>query len=241
MKVSYSIMAHPDRTDHVRDMIMQLGAVPISWDEEGPASGDHDRVWRNARRAWEMHEPDADWHVLLQDDAVLCDRFVERMREACGHAPQFGKAIVSPYLGHGRVRPSRWEALAAEADLRGAGWLRTGKLMWGVAIAVPVPLIGEMIAYGDKRPGIPDDMRVAGWAARTGREVWYTWPSLVDHRPGQSLTKHKAADRVAIRHVGSATEIDFSGPVVTDPVLNLRKGPRSGPSARRRNGRSGVS
>lgn len=234
MKLSSSIMAHPDRAGSVNDLNDALGGwVPISWDMEGAPSGDHDRVWRNARAAWLMHDPAADWHVLLQDDAVVCDDFLAGMAAALDHVPQTN-AIVSPYLGRGRHVPQKWARLAERADGEGAAWVVTQKLMWGVCIAIPTRHIADMIAFADRRPGIPDDMRVAGWVTRTAREVWYTWPSLVDHREVPSLTKHNAPDRRAIRHhSGSAMEIDWSGPQVTDGMLLRRKAARSGPTNRR--------
>lgn len=235
MKVSFSIMAHPDRAEHVHRILAAMGdvEVPIASDNEGPPSGNADRVWRNARAAWLLHEPDADWHVLLQDDAVLCRDFAAGMSEALRHVQ--GPAVVSPYLGNGRTVPTRWATLADAADARGAAWIRTSKLMWGVSIAIPTLLISDMIKHADTRAGVPDDMRVAGWAEKNGIDVWYTWPSLVDHRQVPSLTKHRAHDRYARRHhTESAMSIDWSGPVITDTMLTRRRASRSGPSARRR-------
>lgn len=238
MRVSLSVMAHPEREVAVTELLDSLGGaageIPVSWDSEGPASGNADRVWRNARAAWGMHDPDADWHVLLQDDAIVCRDFVLGMREALRYAPE-KIAVVSPYLGAGRTVSNRWDRIAARADEIGARWVRTNKVMWGVCLAVPTRAIGDMIAYADRRQGVPDDMRVAGWASTGGLEVWYPWPSMVDHRQVPSLTKHKAHDRRARRMLaGSALEIDWSGSVVTDPSLARTLNERSGPSARRR-------
>lgn len=229
MKLSASVMAHPDRAEEVTALTSALDRhVPVYWDAEGPASGNADRVWRTARSAWQLHDPDADWHVLIQDDAVPCRDFLAGLEQALNYVPP--DVVVSPYLGKGRSVPRRWETLAGLADQRGARWARTSKLMWGVCIVLPVRLIPEMIERADKRYGVPDDMRVAGWAERTGREVWYTWPSLIDHRTVPSLTKHRATDRVARRwHSGSALEIDWAGPVVTDHMLTRRTAARSGP------------
>lgn len=233
MKLSFSIMAHPDRDERVKDVLAGLPDVdaPVSWDREGPASGNADRVWRNARAAWQMAEPDSDWHVLLQDDAVLCPDFAAGFSEALRHVP--GPAVVSPYLGKGRLVPGRWAGLAEKADERGATWIRTQKLMWGVCIAIPTLLIPDMIRHADTRANVPDDMRVAGWAEKSGTDVWYTWPSLIDHAQVPSLTKHRAHGRYALRHhTESAMSIDWSGPVVTDPILARRRMTRSGPSNR---------
>lgn len=235
MKLSVSIMGHPDRGQEVANLLTDLDALetPISLDQEGAPSGDHDRVWRNARAAWLLHDPAADWHVLLQDDAVVCPDFLAGLAAALDVVPQTN-AIVSPYLGQGRNVSPRWSRLGKQADAAGAAWVVAQKLMWGVCIAIPTAYIGEMIAFADRRPGVPDDMRVAGWVTRTCREVWYPWPSLVDHREVPSLTKHAAHERRALRHhSGSAMEIDWSGPQVSDPMLLRRKAARSGPTNRR--------
>jgi hypothetical protein len=226
-------MAHPDRTEHVGAMIDTLNndEVRVYWDPAGPPSGDANRVWAVAREAWQMHDPAATWHVLLQDDAQPCTDLLEGLSYALEHVP--ADAVVSPYLGAGRNVPDRWYRMAAEADRRGASWIRSDRVMWGVCLVLPVARIAEMIEWADRKRGMPDDMRVAAWAQRHKVEAWYPWPSLVDHLPVPSLTKHRALERVAQRwHTGSALEPSWSGPVVTDPMMTLRSGPRSGPRRR---------
>lgn len=230
MKLSASIMAHPVREDEVGRLLAALDRpVPVHYDPEGPPSGSGDRVWRVARAAWELADPDADWHVLIQDDAVPCEDFLAGLERALAFVPP--DAVVSPYLGTGRNVPIRWEAMAGAAATAGACWVRSQKLMWGVSIALPTKLIPAMISYADTRAGVPDDMRVAGWAERHDHDVWYTWPSLIDHLPVPSLTKHKARERVARRHhQGSALSIEWNAQAVTDPMLARRRPLRSGPS-----------
>lgn len=234
-RLSAAIMAHPAREGQVAELCAALDRdVPIWWDPEGKANGNGDRVWRQAREAWMMFDSEADWHLLLQDDAVPCGDLLAGLEGALAHVP--APRVVSAYLGNGRLVPSRWPRLAERADAVGASWVRTQQLMWGVAIALPTACIPDMVAWADRKAGMPDDMRVAAWAKRENIEVAYTWPSLVDHRAVPSLTKHHAHDRRAIRHhVGSATEIDWRGPTVSDPMLIRRNSPRSGPSRVRRN------
>lgn len=234
MNLSASIMAHPDRSALVAELQERLDRdVPVNWDDEGPASGNSDRVWRTARGGWELADPSADWHVLIQDDAWPSPDFLAGLGQALEYVPD--DATVCPYLGKGGMAAHRWSTLGAEAERRGASFVRSASLMWGVAICLPVRLIPEMIERANMLAGVPDDMRVSGWTKRRRGEVWYLWPSLVDHRPVPSITKHRAADRRAVRHhAGSALELDWSGPVLTDPAAARTLGPRSGPSAHRK-------
>jgi len=230
MKLSAAVMAHPDRELQVNDLHRRLDRiVPTFWDTEGPPSGNGDRVWRTARGGWQLADPDATHHVLIQDDALPCEDFLAGLERALAYVPP--DAVVSPYLGTGRNVPIRWEAMARAAETAGASWVVSQKLMWGVCLVLPTHLVPEMVEYADRRSGVPDDMRVAGWAEKTGRDVWYTWPSLVDHLRVPSLTKHRATDRVArLHHQGSALDVDWSRGVVRDPMLARRRAARSGPT-----------
>lgn len=233
MKLSAAIMAHPDRAPLVEELQARLNPdgsapIPVAWDDEGKPSGKGDRVWRTARRAWLMRDPDADFHVLIQDDAIVCLDLLAGLGKAVDHVP--GQSLVCAYLGKGRNVPIRWTRMAERADQAEASWVRSQKLMWGVCLAVSTDLVDEMVAWCDRKAGMPDDMRVGRWFERRDAEVWYTWPSLVDHASVPSLTKHRAVDRAAVRHhQGSALQLDWSGPVVSDPMLIRNRGPRSGP------------
>lgn len=235
MRVSAAIMAHPDRADLVAELRATMDRpVPVIWDRGGPPSGHGDRVWAVAREAWLSFDRYADWHVLVQDDAIVSGDFLAGLEFALIHLPE-QRAVVSPYLGQGRSVPRRWTQLARRAEDRAASWVRSDRVMWGVCLALPTPYVAEMVAWCDRKSGMPDDMRVSAWAQRERFEAWYSWPCLVDHRQVPSLTKHRAADRRAVRHhAGSALELSWTGPVVTDPMRTRRWGPRSGPSGARR-------
>lgn len=198
-------MAHPDRTDLVQTLQYRLGtgpgAIPVAWDDEGPPKRDTERLWRVARRAWLAYDPGADWHLLLQDDAIPIPGLLEETARALPHVPLH--AILSLYLGNTRPIPRVWEELGGRADEAGASWVVGPRSMWGVALALPVPVIEEMVEFCDRQTGIPDDMRVGRWARRKHREAWFPWPSFVDHPPGDSLLGHNAA-RSAIRFRGDS-------------------------------------
>ena len=117
MKLSASIMAHPDRAEHVAALLDDLGRpVRVNYDTEGPASGNADRGWRTARGGWVMYDPAADFHLLLQDDALVSADLLAGLEQALEHVP--ADAVVSPYLGKGGATPHRWRRMAAEAAPR---------------------------------------------------------------------------------------------------------------------------
>lgn len=213
MKLSVSIMAHPDRALHVAALRHALGSeVPVAWDDEGPATRDPERVWRTARKAWELHDPTADWHLLLQDDAIPAPDLLVAVTRSLRHVPE--RAVVSLYIGTGRPLPIVWKRLGAKADEAGASWIVGPRSMWGVALALPTAVIPSMIAWADKQRGIPDDMRVGRWAQRQRFETWFPWPSLVNHPDGASLLGHGPGRQALQFASGSALGWDAAGPVV---------------------------
>lgn len=209
-------MAHPDRAATVTQLMMTLGrSVPVAWDTEGPPSRDPDRIWRTARAGWELRPSGSDWHLLLQDDAIVHPWLLGALPGMLEHVPD--ECVVSLYLGRGRPVPGLWQMLCGEADQKGASFIVGPLIMWGVGLLIPTRLIPDMIAYADNQYGVPDDMRVGRWAKKRRYPAWYPWPSLADH-PGEekSLTKH-GKGRVARKFAEADQLLSWSGPVVQYP------------------------
>jgi hypothetical protein len=160
-----------------------------------------------------MHDPEADWHLVLQDDALVCPGLLGMLAD--GLEWVYPRAVVSLYLGDVRPAPTVWAGLARRADSVGAAWVVGPKLSWGLAVVLPVHAIEPMIAEGDRLGGVPDDMRIGRWAHLARYESWYTWPSLVDHAAGESLVGHTVVRR-ARRFVGEDGPVEWhpAGPVV---------------------------
>jgi len=211
--ISVSIMAHPARSAQVTALQQDLGRrVPVAWDNEGPAKRDPERLWRTAREAWRLYDPAATWHLLLQDDAIVSPHLLAALPGALAHVPC--PAVVSLYVGTGRPVPGLWHDLAQRADAASAAWLVGPMVMWGVALIVPTYLIPEMLLWGDRQRGIPDDLRVGRWARLRRLEAWHPWPSLVNHPEGASLIGH-GEGRTARRFLDSdARTVNWDGAVV---------------------------
>lgn len=185
-------MAHPRR----RHMVQALGrALPPStvvvWDTK------NDR-WDTGRRSLMAYHPAADWHVVVQDDAVLCRDFVSHVAIALAKlAGTAGPAcfFVSHTGDSMGLTPERLQA----ARNRGVCWLEHKGPWWGVAIATPTPAIHEMVAWCDERTDIPNyDRRQSRYWEHQGIPCRYSIPSLVDHRVGAenpSLVPGRSASR----------------------------------------------
>lgn len=234
--LSAAIMAHPVRAGMVDDLLAELDRpVPVAWDPNGPPSPEPWRRWTTGRLAWESIDPAADWGIVLQDDIHVSGDFLAGLERALEHVPD--EAVVQPYVGTKRPDPLRVAALASRAVEVAASWITMRGMQWGPAICVPTRSIPAMLdwcsdearrdfAY-DKRIGVHyrDIMR---W------RTWYTWPSLVQHRLGRSIIGHSpnrglTDDRQAHGFwQGSALDLDWSGPVVSDQTPTTAVKPLGG-------------
>lgn len=175
MNVSISIMAHPARRAWVTELRDQLGPVPVAWDQRN-------NEWDTGARAWRLHDPDADWHLVLQDDAILCPNFADRLHTTLEQAPT---GPVSLYIGTGRPRQTQVQRALRDAD----GSITLPWLLWGVAIALPVAHIPAML-HACRTGHHEYDRRISRWYEQQRTPTWYPCPSLVDHRDEGSLLGH---------------------------------------------------
>lgn len=205
MRLSVVVMAHPARAEWAGKLAADLGDAPIVWDDGGG-------VWHTGRRALLAFDPDAAHHLVVQDDAIICRDLVAGLEAALPHA---GHRAVGLYTG-GRPDGTRISRAGRAATDAGASWISTSRWpLWGVASAHPVDAINALVAFGDAT-GRPNryDLQMRHFYRSIGLPVWYTWPSLVDHRLGPSLLDNPKG-RSAQRFIGadvSALSVDWSTP-----------------------------
>lgn len=249
MRLSVTVMAHRRRVHLIDRLIERLGIGPerVIWDRK-------DDRWDTGRRAWEAHDPSADYHITIQDDALVCRDLIPGLEEALNHVPP--NAIVSPFVGTRRPSRAKVERVVKEADRVKAAWLVLGPLNWGLAICTPVHTIEEMLPWCDRQKYPNYDRRIG----RFFRQVkpwptWHTWPNLVDHHPDEESLVGHGPGRVSHHFLGedrSALEMNWSGPVVNygtpritgthkrpertvmHPVSNRRQGKVTRPARRLR-------
>lgn len=218
VKLSASIMAHPVRQAPAEQVQASLDRhAPIIYDENPVPSADKMQRWKVGRRAWEAHDPTADWHLVLQDDVLVAEDLLAGLEAALGHLGQVG--VVSAYTGTGRPDQRNTLRALAHADSHGRSWISTRSLNWGPAIILPTHVIPDMLTWceGHIRQHEPPrsnyDYAIGAYARDIlDYRAWYTVPSLVEHRDLPSLVGHDTGPpRVAHRfHNGSALDIDWT-------------------------------
>lgn len=176
--VEIHVVGHYKRATQAHNLSDELYA-DYTWIDDGTLG-----EWKNHYRAWTKGVYSEATHVcVLQDDAVPVEHFSGALIHAIEQRPD---DMLGLYVGNGR--PHAQEVLEAtqKADQVGASWLATDALCWGVGTVVPTSLISEML-LSVKKVKAPYDQRLSAWLHYSGRNAYYTWPSLVDHEDGPSL------------------------------------------------------
>lgn len=189
--IAYVACAHIDRLGQAEAL---LESLPIDARGMVVDRGQHGEL-DNHDRAWELAyelamEEDLDWCVVLEDDALPITSFSAVLPDVLDLCP--GDGIVSLYTGTGRPPQfmSVVESACFIAQATNRAWLRSRKLLWGVAVAIPTQYVPHMLDFvrDDLRPY---DYRLGRWAQGSRLPVWYTYPSMVDHSDGPTLINHQ--------------------------------------------------
>lgn len=163
-------MAHPARKQLVGSLLNQLSPlpVPVAWDEKN-------NIWDTCRRAWLLHDKESDWHLVLQDDVILCKNFISRVNEfVINHCEN--NNIFSLYLGNrnkfrkdvNRLRPK-------------GGIVVKKNIHHEIALIFPINKINEMLTYcSSLNP--TDDKVINRYVTNNNLNVIIPLPNLINHR-----------------------------------------------------------
>lgn len=197
MNISIAIMAHPKRKAQAEALLAELQQytfcdIGIIWDEMNIE-------WHTGERSLRFGVGKSDWHVVIQDDAILTPCFYDNIVGAIKSVPT--KTLISLYTGTQRPFGERVRAAVDKAYY--ATWLKHYMLFWGVGILIPTDHIEPMLEFiSDRTENY--DTRIGIFYQRNMIPVYYTMPSLVDHdddlgtllNHGDGITK-RVAHRVA--------------------------------------------
>lgn len=190
-----AVVAHTAREQQAVALAKQVNADHIAWDDGAlGCNANHGHAWHQLATA------DAEWSVIIEDDALPVADFSSHLEQALAAAPS---NIVSLYLGTSRpaLWQSRIQAATRRADKANAPWIVGSHLLHAVAVAIRTDLVPTMLEHLDG--SLPIDDAITKWATSADQPVAYTWPSLVDHRDEPSLMPRKRRNtgpRRAWRH-----------------------------------------
>lgn len=179
MNITAAVMAHPKRKDAAEALAKQLKKYPfvdVSLSYDTPDAGSHQSEWDNGSRALMAGVGRGDWHIVIQDDAILSPFFYENLIGAINNVPT--KSLISLYTG--KARPFGKRVQLAVNKVKDETWLSYWLLLWGVGIAIPSEHIKPMLDFVSDRDE-PYDTRIGVFYNRNRLPVYYTMPSLVDH------------------------------------------------------------
>lgn len=162
-------MAHHSRSAYAMDLMKTI--YDQSRKPRMVMDGRDTGVWHNAKLAWTLAPRNGDYRVVIQDDAILCDNFTDKVEQ---FLTEHDGQICSFYYGNETkwVKPQYFDA----------------PLFHAVALAIPTKLIPEMIAYCDTRYEVfGDDMKIKRWLISKNLTCRYSNPSLVQHRDIPSI------------------------------------------------------
>lgn len=197
-------MAHPARKPQAEFLFAQIRRYPFAGVQ---IVYDEDRVeWHTGKRALEAGIGNGDWHVVIQDDAVLTPDFYENVENAIKALPV--KTLISLYTGTARPLARRVkEAVEKASD---GEWLKGNQLFWGVGIAIATDQIEPMLEFVED-VDLQYDNKIGEFYCRNNLPVYYTMPSLVNHNDAlpSLLTGHgkaindepRVAHKLATGHV----------------------------------------
>lgn len=201
-------MAHPKRSKEATKLSLELGGYPfadesITWDK-------HNEEWETGVRALRAGVGKGDWHVVIQDDAILSPHFYDNLLGAINNVPH--RTLISLYTGTSRPLGKRVKAAVDKAQY--ATWLQYWLLMWGVGIAIPSNHIEPMLEFVADREEVYDT-RIGIFYQRNRIPIYYTMPSLVDHDDDLgSLLEHGKAKGGRVAHKLATGLIKWNNDVI---------------------------
>lgn len=172
MQLNIQMMAVPERLECIQPTLRELGGelaeINIDYEGHGP--------WATARRAWKAGVESDCTHVLvMHDDMVLSWDFMDNVYAAIEAHPQNALSFFhSAKRGEHHNRGNGWH------------WLAFQTFGWGGATVLPREIAEHFIFWADAcidPEWKADDTRLLLYLACTGRRLYCSTPSLVQHNP----------------------------------------------------------
>jgi hypothetical protein len=185
--ISVSIIHAPwvsERAANVQELLKQVPRAVVVADNHNRRGshlvGNRRGCWPMAARAWKSRDPLATHHVVLEDDAQLCDNFLELANQAIKQQPE---SALSLFMGSRRL--------------------------CSVATSLPTKIIDKWLLWAaeDSKTYPHHDALVIRGMEHLGVQLLYARPSLVNHRAFQSLLAHQP--HLAVQYEQSPSSVSL--------------------------------
>ena len=166
-KLSVAIINHISRKYLADQLVSKLG--PDTKVFTSTADLAHNDCVENSRKAWASFDPNADYHLVFEDDAILCTNFYERLDK-----------ILTDKV---RIYNLYWSNIPLPAGALEQGYVLGNQhvSLPAAAICIATNLIPDMLDFTKGTLGGWLDARIMNWAQSRNIMVYYPIPCLVDH------------------------------------------------------------
>ncbi|MEE1770911.1 hypothetical protein PUR34_22900 [Streptomyces sp. JV185] len=181
-RLSAVVMTHPRRRAAAEKLALSapsgLLRVVMDPDPTGTPS-----VLRTALAAWSAIEEGATHQLVVQDDMVLSESFLDRVRLAIEELPDAALALFALW-------DSRNGAAVRLGAMAGARWVgAVNEYFPCVAIVLPRRIAEGFVAYGRQRlGGWPDDILMHRYLSALGVPRYVAVPNLAEHEDRGSIS-----------------------------------------------------
>lgn len=176
-QVKFAVVGHKSRLNKAKK-ISDLLSAEMFIDENNNGSN-----W-NHLRAIKWAESKTERVVIIEDDALLCDDFVDQ----CHYwIKRFPENIISFYLGTGRPPQYQLEIATKliKSDKERSDFIKIKRLIHAVCYSLPKNKLNRVLECW--KTNKPADFAIGD---SLNEDVIYPVYSLVDHEDGVSVEKH---------------------------------------------------
>lgn len=179
MNVRYIVQHHPSRASLLAVLSDRLGECTVISDPEPDGEPSPLRTYRSCLRSFTHAESEWTHGVIVQDDALPCERFRDLSEEAIAERPN---SIISFFVSGARGGGER-RVFAAHAKKERWAYIGGMRVVPLVATCWPRSLAEKFLEFSEQRyKNRRGDDAVAAYFVNANRlEVWATVPSLVEH------------------------------------------------------------
>ena len=188
LKISKTIMAYHKREHRIPGIRRLIGDAKVSLDDGSWG------LFENSKRTWLSYEKTASFHMLIQDDAIVCENFYDKLSLALSKKGEEKTNFV--YSLYFRLKRESKPVFIdfnkkAKVGLKKGGFDDTS-LRYGLAYIAPTRIINDMITFAEtlSELGAADDTRYSRYFQANKMEVNYILPSLVDQAADEVSTQN---------------------------------------------------